>query len=206
MKNQPTVLDDNPFNMLGFKFIGWTRTKGKTTPDDDLMPSLDGGRDAYVEDYDLRDGVANAETTTETDESSPVDSGVEYEEDIDQPNKIVAQFSEDTDLYAVWERQECTILFNPNGGHFTESASSTDPLPMTIEYGKTLETAAQVIPTVDKDGCNFDGWCTYWGIMFTKDTIIQDDIILYAHWKDGTGNPDQDTTNNTVPTDEPPQP
>ena len=99
-------------------------------------------------------------------------------EDFDQP------LPADVDLYAKWELQEYTVVFNTNGG--------TEIQSLTLNYQDMI--TAPENPT--KEGLDFDGWytdenCTIPFENFDKQIIEFEDrvskvpvvITIYAKWK-----------------------
>jgi uncharacterized repeat protein (TIGR02543 family) len=99
-------------------------------------------------------------------------------EDFNQP------LPADVDLYAKWELQEYTVVFNTNGG--------TEIQSLTLNYQDMI--TAPENPT--KEGLDFDGWytdenCTIPFENFDKQIIEFEDrvskvpvvITLYAKWK-----------------------
>jgi uncharacterized repeat protein (TIGR02543 family) len=95
-----------------------------------------------------------------------------------------------------------TVTFNANGGQVSPSTK-------TVEEGKTLSSLPT--PTKTSGDTIFQGWYTKdgtnngWGTEFTKTTIVNSDITVYARWGSValvkytvTFNPDGGTVNPTT--------
>lgn len=77
-------------------------------------------------------------------------------------------------LTACNQTKTVTVKFDLQGGQMSE------PLVIKVEKDKTIS-----LPTPTKDGCTFVGWFTGVqdeSLQITEDTLIFDDITLYAHW------------------------
>ena len=80
--------------------------------------------------------------------------------------------SEDTTLYAVWEKIPCTVTLNANGG-------TCDTNTISLKYGDEI-----TLPIPIKEDCEFLGWYTELegGERINDSTAITSDMTLYAHW------------------------
>ena len=80
--------------------------------------------------------------------------------------------SEDTTLYAVWEKIPCTVTLNANGG-------TCDTNTISLKYGDEI-----TLPIPIKEDCEFLGWYTELegGEKINDSTAITSDMTLYAHW------------------------
>lgn len=90
------------------------------------------------------------------------------------------EFSQTTTLYAQWEWEGKTykVTFDVNEGN----GSNTD---VTVTEGETVGSKMPTDPT--KNQAIFAGWNTKQdgsGTAFTKDTVVNADITVYAQWKD----------------------
>ena len=83
-------------------------------------------------------------------------------------------------LYAQWRINSYTATFNPNGG------GTPKPSKITKNYGEKLGT----LPTVEREGWNFEGWYTEaeGGTKITENTTMPSgNVTYYAHWTDIEG-------------------
>lgn len=85
---------------------------------------------------------------------------------------------EDVTLYAVWQANQFTVTFDPNGGKLNDNA------PQTVAYGGTLTNPG----TPTREGYVFTGWyntdeTTAWD--FTTRTV-QSNLTLKAGWTEET--------------------
>ena len=94
-------------------------------------------------------------------------------------------FDRDTTLYAKWEKSNCTITFNPNGGNAPSFATKQ------VKQGSPVgELPTVIMPKADGfAGMEFDGWWTdiSGGTKVTETeggqvTDGHSEITLYAHW------------------------
>ena len=88
--------------------------------------------------------------------------------------------TDDITVYAQWKDKEYTITVDPNGGNWNgDTAIKTQQ----IKENETFKLPEA--PT--KEGKVFAGWNTKQdgtGVAFTEDTVVTDDITVYAQWKD----------------------
>lgn len=79
-------------------------------------------------------------------------------------------------VYAHWTAKKFTVTFNKNGG------STPNPATKSVTYNSTYGT----LPTITRDGYQFEGWYTSasGGTKVTSSTkvTITADQTLYAHW------------------------
>lgn len=78
-------------------------------------------------------------------------------------------------LYAVWQKNNYTLTYNPNGG----AVSSTSK---TVAY----QAAYGSLPTPTRDGYNFLGWYTAstgGTVVKATDTMGAGNVTIYAHWE-----------------------
>lgn len=83
---------------------------------------------------------------------------------------------EDTTLYAQWSENDVVVNYNANGGNNAPSSA-------TEKYSKGVAVTYEV-PT--RDGYEFIGWNTKadgTGNTYKAGNIIQENITLYAQWK-----------------------
>ena len=83
-------------------------------------------------------------------------------------------------LYAQWRINSYTATFNPNGG------GTPKPSKITKNYGEKLGT----LPTVEREGWNFEGWYTEaeGGTKIKENTtMLSGNVTYYAHWTDIEG-------------------
>ena len=88
------------------------------------------------------------------------------------------EVTEDVTLYAVWQANQFTVTFDPNGGTLNGNA------PQTVAYGETLTNPG----TPAREGYVFTGWyytneTTAWD--FTTRTV-QSNLTLTAGWTEET--------------------
>lgn len=105
-------------------------------------------------------------------------------------------FTESATVYAHWtvaitpsKPRTYTITFNANGGGSN----------VTLTTGTDGKLAA--LPDApSRTGYTFDGWYTApsGGTQITKDTVFQGHTTVYAHWKEGSGQP-SDPSNPSNP-------
>jgi uncharacterized repeat protein (TIGR02543 family) len=83
--------------------------------------------------------------------------------------------AQDHTLYAQWNRSNCTVTFDANGGSVSTSSK-------TVTYGSTYGE----LPTPTRTGYTFTGWYTAasGGSQVTSSTTVTvtSDHTLYAHW------------------------
>lgn len=81
------------------------------------------------------------------------------------------KLTEDTTLYAHWERIECTITLNANKG-------TVSPDKVKVYYGESCGN----LPMPTRTGYDFDGWFTSASEKSNPPSSVTSDIELYAHW------------------------
>ena len=90
-----------------------------------------------------------------------------------------------TTWYARWiPRQDMRVTFNVNNGQWpTGNASRSVDVPVTGTVANT--NGINMPPIPERDGFIFVGWYPYQdgsGTRFTRNTVVNDDIDLYAQW------------------------
>lgn len=70
--------------------------------------------------------------------------------------------------------EEVLVTIQEQGGFLV------GPSTLVVRKGSTLNP----LPEISKDGVEFIGWKLEDGTPFTTDTIINDNIMIFAHWKD----------------------
>ena len=82
--------------------------------------------------------------------------------------------SGDVDIYAKWQGELYTIIFDVNGGKALENSSKD------VRYGE----AVGIFDEVTWDNHTFLGWFTSidGGIQITATTICEGNLTVYAHW------------------------
>ena len=100
---------------------------------------------------------------------------------------IQRTFTADTTLYAVWEKEECTVEFDLNGGEYTDSEGNTctSIADETVYFGETVKKPECELT---KDGYEFIGWSLNGGTIYDFSTPVRGDITLDALWKADEGN------------------
>lgn len=83
--------------------------------------------------------------------------------------------STDIILYAKWQINKYTVLFNTNGG--------INVSPQEVEYGKLA-----IEPTTEKEGSTFAGWFSNpeLTIQYNFSTQVTEDLTIYAKWDEET--------------------
>ena len=101
----------------------------------------------------------------------------------------VIDVTENINIYAVWETKECIVTFDTNG-------IGTAPDKQNVQYGNKATS-----PVVDAvNGYFVSAWyadkeCTE---VFDFDTVIKDDITLYAKWEEAGNKITVDGNEKTV--------
>ena|GEM_PF-6706778 len=97
------------------------------------------------------------------------DSYYDYPYDFNRP------VTSDIMLYAHWQGEKHTIMFNPNGGETSETSR-------VVRYKQTVYP----LPEATRPGYTFEGWYTQpTGGTAIGDAYTMDlsDVTFYAHWK-----------------------
>ena len=84
-------------------------------------------------------------------------------------------------LTAHWE-----VLDDEWGAGENISVVTLDPQGGTVtpdELYVVVGEQAEELPTPVRDGYKFTGWYDEYGFLFTNETIIYDNITLYAEWE-----------------------
>ena len=83
--------------------------------------------------------------------------------------------SDETTLFARWDRIDCTVTFDANGGAL-DSGNKSRSLP----YG----TAIGELPTARRADAVFAGWTTErdGGALIGPDSLVSGSVSLYAYW------------------------
>ena len=116
LKGVPFVIDRNPFEKVGHRFVGWTDEEGSN--------------------------------------QSKQDYGVFYEDEEDYIPPI--SFTDNEDLYAVWDRIMLSFTFDPSGGKFGDGSEDVHSIN-DIPYGQFIQVDQQILnPT--RSGYVFNGW------------------------------------------------
>ncbi len=84
------------------------------------------------------------------------------------------QFTKDQVLYAHWKgtAKEAKVTFDANGGTVNGD-----------RYKYTVNSRLTGMPTAERDGYAFQGWCTSDGAYVPEGCVFQEDTTLYASWK-----------------------
>lgn len=90
------------------------------------------------------------------------------------PVSASTTFTENTTLYAYWERQTCTIYFDANGG-------SCGIPSVTIYRGDAVNGG---LPFATRPYYTYGGWYTAAGTRMYDSSVFTEDITLYTHWID----------------------
>lgn len=77
---------------------------------------------------------------------------------------------EDTNLYAKFEINQCTVTFDTDGGNAIDS--------VTVEWNSSV-----TLPAAEKTGYIFLGWFRSDGTQAGATEVIKGDTILTAHWQ-----------------------
>ena len=89
------------------------------------------------------------------------------------------------DLYAIWEANKYTLIFNKNKG-----SGSTEPTLNTTRLLVTYDSQYGALASISRVGYTFDGWYTaeQGGDKITSESIVKitQDTNLYAHWTANT--------------------
>ena len=85
---------------------------------------------------------------------------------------LTSPIMESITVYAHWSPKKYTVRFDGNGGSgFTESI--------------TYNCMVGELPESSREGYEFNGWYTAkeGGIQVETSTVITDNVVFYAHWK-----------------------
>ena len=176
----------------GYTFVGWDQQIPAIMPEEDMAITARWKINQYTITFDTDGGttidpITQDYGTAVTAPEAPTKTGYtfvdwyESEELSGDPYVFTTIPAQDITLYAKWEINQYTITFDTNGG------TTIDPI--TQDYGTSV--TAPEPPT--RAGYGFGGWyedetLSETPFVFTEDTTITRDIILYAKWnpQDGT--------------------
>lgn len=183
----------------GYSFQGWYVDEGEIAKEQTASVTMDGRKMleartnpiAYnVIYYSDHEAIAGSEDiyTIETayrlktaEELNLSKWGYEFAGWYDNPDLAGSIYTElpqgtygDKAFYAKWERNTCTVTFHANGG-------SVSPSTKEYETGSRFTSS----PTPVRNGYTFEGWYTgaTGGVRWTESAVVNEDIILYAHWR-----------------------
>ena len=94
------------------------------------------------------------------------------------------------EIIAVWDRTDTvTVTFDPNGGKFAQYAE-TNSTTLCKQYEMFKGDALGYYPDAYKETSynrlELLGWFDENDVLYTRDTIINEDVTLYAKWQDTT--------------------
>ncbi|WP_207204793.1 InlB B-repeat-containing protein, partial [Miniphocaeibacter massiliensis] len=85
--------------------------------------------------------------------------------------------TEDMTLYAKWDLNKQTVIFEPNGGTFADG--TTEAKQVSVNHGEKVKEEE-----ISKTGSKFEGWYTDKELtkIYDFESPVTEDITLYAKW------------------------